>query len=111
MTYGVLWSENDGPEFAGRLELADGTVRLTGSAAGRPSRLDLRYDEVAEVFLERSAPRRHDWAPALVLLTHAGDRVEIGSLQGLGALHEVTARVAERLRETRNLDPQVPGRA
>jgi hypothetical protein len=95
VTYAVLWCRNDGPEFAGRLELVAGAVQLTGAAAGRTAQHDVPYRDLADVFVERSAPLKRSWAPALVLVTHEGDRVEIGSLQGLGALHEVAEKVAD----------------
>ena len=87
MTYAVVWSENNGPERAGRLELTEGAVRLSGTGEGeRDAQLTLRYPDLTEVYLERSAPAKHAWNPALVLVDRAGDSVAIGSLQGLGAL-------------------------
>jgi hypothetical protein len=95
MTYAVLWCENDGPEFAGGLLLAGRGLELTGTSEGRPAaQRAVPYDDVRDVYLERAAPRRHTWDPSLVLVTRDGDRVEIGSLQGLGALHELADRVA-----------------
>jgi hypothetical protein len=94
MTYAVVWSANGGPEYAGRLDLGEASVQLSGSDHGAPAHCDLSYRDVTHVFLERTAPPRHSWAPALVLVTSDGDRVEIGSLQGLGALHEVAQSVA-----------------
>jgi hypothetical protein len=94
MTYAVIWSENGGPEYAGRLDLGDAAMQLSGSDHGVRAQCDLSYGDVAHVFLERTAPPRHSWTPALVLVTSTGDRVEIGSLQGLGALHEVAQSVA-----------------
>ena len=97
MTYAILWCENDGPEFAGRLSLEPAGVVLSGTAAGQPTAsCDVSFDELADVYLERSAPSRHPWRPSLVLVTRAGDQLEIGSLQGLGALHELAEAVASR---------------
>ena len=97
MTYAVLWCENDGPEFAGRLSMEPGGVALFGTSATRPpASCDLRFAEIADVYLERAAPPRHSWRPSLVLVTTAGDRFEIGSLQGLASLHELAEEVAGR---------------
>jgi len=97
MTYAVLWSENDGPEFAGRLSMEPAGVALFGTTEGRPpATCDVRFAEIADLYVERSAPARHTWRPSLVLVTTAGDRVEIGSLQGLGALHELAEELAGR---------------
>ena len=95
MTYAVLWSENDGPEFAGRLSMGPAGVALFGTAEGRPpATCDVQFAEIADLYLERTAPPRHSWRPSLVLVTTRGDRLEIGSLQGLGALHELAEEVA-----------------
>jgi hypothetical protein len=97
MTYAVLWCENDGPELAGRLSMQEAGVALFGTAADSPpATRDVRFAEIADVYLERDAPPWHRWRPSLVLVTTAGDRVEIGSLQGLGALHELAEEVAGR---------------
>ena len=96
MTYAVLWSENDGPEFAGRLSVEPAGVALFGTAADRPpATCDVQFAEIADVYLERTAPR-HSWHPSLVLVTTAGDRFEIGSLEGLASLHELAEEVAGR---------------
>ena len=92
MSYAILWSENDGPEFAGRLTFEPGGVNLTGTEV----QCDLRFTDLAEVYLERRLPARHTWRPSLVLVTTAGGHVDIGSLQGLGALHELAEEVAAR---------------
>jgi len=100
MTYAVLWCENDGPEFAGRLSLKSDGVTLSGTATGQPAAsCDVTFGELADVYLERTAPPRHPWRPSLVLVTRDGGHVEIGSLQGLGALHELAEVVASRRQE------------
>jgi hypothetical protein len=97
MTYAVLWCENDGPEFAGRLSMEPEGVALFGTAADRPpATCDVQFAEIADVYLERAASPTHSWRPSLVLVTTAGNRVEIGSLQGLAALHELAEVVAGR---------------
>jgi len=95
MSYAIVWSENDQPEHAGRLDLTGSGVLLWGNGLGpAEARRELRYDELMEVYLERSSPAKLPWEPALVLVTREADRVAIGSLEGLGALHELAERVA-----------------
>jgi len=95
VTYAVLWSVNDGPELAGAVALAGSGLELSGSAAGGPRvRQVFPYTDLRELYFERLAPRKHTWDPSLVLVTSSGDRVAIGSLQGLGALHELADEVA-----------------
>jgi hypothetical protein len=94
-TYAVIWSENDGPECVGKLALTETGVALSGTASGPcDAQRELDTDELVDVYLDRSAPGRRRWEPALVLVTRAGDRVAVGSLEGLGALHELADRVA-----------------
>ena len=105
MTYAVLWSANDGPEFAGSLELTGGSVVLAGTAERQPdgqreAHREVRYDDLIDVYLERCAPAKHAWEPALVLVSRSGDQVAIGSLEGLGALHELAEHVAGTLGKT-----------
>lgn len=89
MTYAVVWRENEGEAYAGRLSLDNDTVVLSGTASGaRESIRRLRCDELADARLER-----HD-GPALVLLGRAGSRIEVTSLEGAGALHELVEQIA-----------------
>jgi hypothetical protein len=84
MTYAVVWRENEGETFAGLLELTPGYLVLSGTAAGvRESERKLRYTELSDAHLER---RR---GPLLVLVGPHGTRVEVASLEGTGALHEL----------------------
>ena len=95
MGYAIMWSENDERSYAGRLELTSAAVALTGSRAGAPeARRELNFVDLAAAYLERSARVRLPCEPALVLVTREGNRVAIGSLEGLGALHELADAVA-----------------
>jgi hypothetical protein len=96
MSYAVVWSENQGPEQAGSLQLDQRAVRLSGPGAGEgDTTCTLRLGDLTDVYLERSAPARHSWSPSLELVDRAGRHVSIGSLQGAGALHELTDEVSE----------------
>ena len=94
MTYAVLWRENEGPEFAGGLLLAGAGIELSGTAVGRlAAQREVSYGDVRDLYLERQR-RASDRHTALVLVTTEGDRLEIESLQGGGALHELADHVA-----------------
>jgi hypothetical protein len=89
MTYAVVVSEDDGPEHVGRLEFERDCLRLS---AGSP----VRYDDLRDVYVERrSGGSTAQSRPTLVLITRQGERLRIGSLEGLGALHELAGKVAE----------------
>ena len=95
MSYAVVWNTNDGPDCIGKLELLPGHDPAPGRRR-RPcqtQRSTCRLDDLDSMFLERCAPPKNSWEPALVLVTRSGDRIAIGSLEGLGALHELAESV------------------
>ena len=94
MSYAVVWNTNSGPDCIGKLELFPGTIQLLGVGAGLADvDIELCLDDLDCMFLERCAPPKNSWEPALVLVTRNGDRIAIGSLEGLGALHELAESV------------------
>jgi hypothetical protein len=100
MSYGVVWSENDGSLHAGRLDLVRGSILFDGTSRemGR-CRRELFYDELADVRRERRREARLTKRPTLVLARRNGGCIRISSLEGAGALHEL----AERLEAARAL--------
>ena len=89
MTYAVVWRENEGDAYAGQLSLAGDCVVLSGAASGaRESERRLRLEELSDARLERRG------GPLLVLLGPNGSRVEVASLEGVGALHELAEQIA-----------------
>jgi hypothetical protein len=83
MTYAVVISADDGPARAGRLELERDSVAYAG---GRVPYADLR-----DIYLERTSNR----PPQLVVLSRDGERLQISSLEGLGALHELAEHLVD----------------
>jgi hypothetical protein len=89
MTYAVIVSKDDGPEHIGRLEFERDCLRHSGGRA-------VRYDDLRDVYVERrSGGSTTASRPTLVLISRQGERLRIGSLEGLGALHELAGKVAE----------------
>jgi hypothetical protein len=95
MSYAVVWNTNDGPDCVGKVELLPGMIQLLGVVGDGVSDadIDLRLDDLDSMCLERCTPPKNSWEPALVLVTRSGDRIAIGSLEGLGALHELAESV------------------
>ncbi len=80
MSYAVVWSENGGPVYAGRLELAERCVLLAGTAGqARESRRKVFFEELADVWVERRPDVRLDGRPTLVLERGDGGRLRIAS--------------------------------
>src|SRR5579862_5149910 len=80
VSYAVVVSANDGPQRPGGLELGHNELLFSDGTR-------VRYDDLDDVYLERRAG--HEERPALVLISHRGERRTIESLEGLGALHEL----------------------
>jgi hypothetical protein len=90
MSYVVVWSENDGPLYAGRLDLARRSVLLEGTAPEvRRSCEEVSYDELGDVRVERRRGARLGGRPTLVLERRDGSRLRVASVEGGGALHEL----------------------
>jgi hypothetical protein len=94
MSYAVIWNTNDEADCFGELELLPKTVELLGVGDHvHEAQVSVRLSDIDSIYVERCAPPRNSWEPALVLVTRGGDRIAIGSLEGLGALHELAESV------------------
>lgn len=94
MAYAVMWSEAAGPEFVGKLDLGLDCIILTGIAAeARESRRRVPFSEVTDASLGALA-RLSGGERRGLLLTLAHGRVEIASLEGMGALHELAEHIS-----------------
>ena len=94
MTYAVRWNEDDGPDHVGGLTLDRESLVLAdaGGSSHEPA-LRLRSDELADIYLERRTGGSASGRPSLVLVTRGGTRLQIASLEGLGALHELAEQL------------------
>jgi hypothetical protein len=99
MSHAVVWSENGGPVYAGRLELGERSVELAGGAPGREAHRKLLYDELAGARIERDRSARLAGLPTLVLDLHAGRRLSIASLRSPGLLPELIELLQTRCAE------------
>jgi len=84
-SYAVCWSEGAGPRYAGRLELTDASAKLDGAAVGLRRFESVPYSDIASVSLDAGilrVGRRRD------------TDIDIGSVDGPGALHELADLLA-----------------
>jgi hypothetical protein len=85
-TYAVYWSEGGvGPRYAGRLELRGSAAELAGTSVGRRFLESISFDEISSVVLS---------AGNLRISRHRGSELDIGSVDGPGALRELAERLA-----------------
>jgi hypothetical protein len=95
MSYAIVWSDSGGTKFSGRLDLTSAAVVLTGTGAGAAGVMrELSYSDLAGARVERCGQVELPPEPALVLSTRNGERLVIGTLEGVGALYELADDVA-----------------
>jgi hypothetical protein len=87
---GVLWSEHSEPPRTGRLDLLPDRLAFSGGGL----RSEVSLGEIGAVHLARAQAERLRGLPVLVLALRAGDVVRIASLEGTGALHELSRSLA-----------------
>ena len=95
MSYPVLWSEEDGPTVAGRLDLLDDVIRLEG-VNGHVVKLSLPLQAITTARMGRAKLERLGGRPVLMLQFRGRRRIRIATLSGTGALHELADAVGAR---------------
>jgi hypothetical protein len=89
-SYAVIWRENDGPLFAGRLEVSEEQLRLDGTSRhGQSSRQTIPLGELGDVGVGRAPDDRLAGRASIKLERRHGGRLRLGSLDGRGALVEL----------------------
>jgi len=98
MSYAVIWQQAGQPSVTGRLEFVDGWIVLSGRPlGGSPTRCSVALDEVADVHLERSRDAQGGRGRRLLVVGGTnGTRIEVASLEGPGALHELADELTTR---------------
>lgn len=95
MSYAIVWSDNGGTKFSGRLDLTSAAVVLTGTGAGAAGVIrEVSYSDLTGARVERCGLVELPPEPALVLGTRDGERLVIGTLEGVGALYELADDLA-----------------
>ena len=89
MNYGVLWSENGEPSYAGKLEVGPYRLLLEGSVRGRRGRAELSPAEIKSVRIGRSGADRLGGRAVLVLELTTGEEVRVAPIGVVGMLHEL----------------------
>jgi hypothetical protein len=86
MSYAIYWYVSElAPRYAGRLELTESSVELSGSALGNRFLASIAFEDIASVRLS---------AGRLRIRRRGGAALELGSVDGPGSLREVAERLA-----------------
>jgi hypothetical protein len=93
----VVWTQDDWPPVAGRIDLTLDGVHLDGGARGERRTLDLPYGEISSVRIGRNGSDRIDGRRAVVLALHAGGSVSFVAFDRPGSALELAHRLEERL--------------
>jgi hypothetical protein len=88
-SYAVVWSEALGPLRSGKLELGREGLELEGESSR-----SVPYAEIEGLHVGRLVPERIGGRPSIVLELVGGEALLIGSVAGLGTLHELAERLA-----------------
>jgi hypothetical protein len=99
-SYAVIWRENDGPLFAGRLDLSDEQFCLDGTSCdGHASHETIPFAELSEVDVGRGRDERLDGRPSIRVARRHGVPLRLGSVDGRGALVELVDLLTDRERK------------
>jgi hypothetical protein len=91
MSYAVYWQVGEvGPRYAGRLELGDSCVELSGSAPGRRFIDSISFEDISSVRLS---------ARTLRLSRRNGPVLDVGSVDAPGSMRELVDFLVRALRE------------
>ena len=93
MSYAIVWQEEDGTVYAGKLEVDPGGVHLDGlSQQGLPHLRDVPFADVAGIHAGRGSERLGG-RPTIVLDQAARPPLRIGSVGGGGMLSELAEQL------------------
>ena len=100
-SYAVTWREGDGPVRAGKLSFGPTGLRLEGGTArGRLSTQRMLYGGLSEVETARRPEERIRGRPTLLLRRSGRPPLAIASVDGVGCLREVAARLGQAIAAT-----------
>jgi hypothetical protein len=96
MTHAVIWNEDGNVSLAGKLELENACVTFSGSAPGSPEiRRKVPLAELSDAHYGRLSHARGGRDQGLVLVRLDGRRIEIASVEALGAARELAESIAD----------------
>lgn len=101
-SYALVWREEGGPLYAGKLELGPDALRVQGSSPeGLVASRAIAYAKLIGVRIGRAPTDRINGRPSLVLDRGAGRPISIAAVSGAGVVHEVAQLLAELAAEKR----------
>jgi hypothetical protein len=93
----VIWTEDDGAQQAGRLDVFDDRLHLDGGSRASRALRDVRYEEIAAARIGRDVADRINGRAAMVVELLTGSRVSFVGFDRPGTLLELLHRVETRL--------------
>lgn len=95
MSYAVYWHEGDlGPRYAGRLDLRDSSLELSGSGLGHRVLESISFEDISSIRLSARRLR--------ISCLERGE-LDIGSVDGPGSLRELAGHLASLVSDTPDL--------
>lgn len=101
-SYAVVWRDEGGPLYAGKLELGPDALRVQGSSPeGLVASRTIAYAELVGVRIGRGPTDGINGRPSVVLDRGVGRPISIAAVSGAGIVHEVAHLLAELAAEKR----------
>lgn len=95
-SYAVVWREEGGPLYAGKLELGPDVLRVQGSSPeGLVASRTIEYPELVGVRIGRGRDDGINGRPSVVLDRGTGRPISIAAVSGVGVVHELAYLLAE----------------
>ncbi len=101
-SYAVVWREESGPQYVGKLELGPDVLRVQGSSSqGFVGVRTIAYADLVGVRIGRTPDEQVNGQRSVVLDRSAGRPISIAAVSGVGVVHEVAHALAELAAEDR----------
>jgi hypothetical protein len=92
-SYGVVWREGANPLARGKLELLARALRLDGLLGSVRVTLEIPYEQLTAVRVERASSDRLNGHPTLVLDQRKGGAISLAAVAQPGAVAELAERL------------------
>jgi hypothetical protein len=96
LSQAVVWRSADGELYRGRIDVDDRGLRLAGTGPeGGLRAVSIPYDELAGIHIGRAEHERVNGLRTLIVQSDKEGPIHLASLEGMGAIFEIGALLAE----------------
>jgi len=96
LSQAVVWRSAGGELYRGRLDVDDRGLRLAGTGPdGELGAVSIPHDELAGIRIGRAAPQRVNGLRSLIVQSEKEGAIHLASVEGMSAIFEIGALLAE----------------